>query len=256
MDVSETVDRFRKRRRKLVKKYGKRVFRRIDDYFAKQSLIPNDQVLDSKLFPWTTDIEANWKDIQTELKELLRHRDELPRFQDLSPDQYRISPDDKWKAFVFYGFGFRSDHNCGICPKTARVLDAIPGIENAFFSILAPGKDVPAHKGVSKALVRCHLGLIVPDEPERCTMDVGGVTCRWQEGRAFVFDDTYPHSVRNDTKQQRAVLLFDVERPLTRRGHILRKAVFWLFRRTGFVRDAYRNEAEWEERFRKTRLAA
>lgn len=256
MNVTLRIEEIRKRRRKLVKKYGKKIFRRIDQYFGEQSLIPNDQILDSKLFPWTADLEAGWKDMQVELLELLRHRDELPRFQDISPDQYRISPDDKWKTFVFYGFGFRSDHNSGICPKTAAVLDRIPRIENAFFSILAPGKHVPAHKGVSKALVRCHLGLIVPTDAERCTMDVGGVTCQWQEGRAFVFDDTYPHSVRNDTQQQRAVLLLDVPRPMTLRGRAVRNVVFWLFKKTGFVREAFQNELQWEERFRNARLAA
>jgi ornithine lipid ester-linked acyl 2-hydroxylase len=182
----------RGRRRKYVKWYGKRLLWRIDHYFARQSLVPTDPVLDAKLFPWIADLEAHWHPIRAELDGILQHRDELPRFQDISPDQKRISPDDKWRAFVLYGFGYRSDHNCRLCPQTARLLDRVPGIENAFFSILAPGKQVPPHRGITKGLIRCHLGLIIPPAPERCFMDVGGVRCTWQEGRMLVFDDTYP----------------------------------------------------------------
>ena len=112
-------------------------------------------------------------------------RDKLPRFQDISPDQMRISPDDKWRTFVFYGFGYPSERNCGLCPETAQVLRRIPGLESALFSILAPGKHVPSHHGVSKGLIRCHLGLKVPRERERCVMDVGPVTRSWEEGRAL-----------------------------------------------------------------------
>ena len=247
---SGALAELRRLRRKYVKRYGKRIFRTIDHYFGRQSLLEDQPVLDPRLFPWTAEFERHWDEVRAELDMLLKRRDDLPRFQDISPDQMRISPDDKWRAFVFYGFGYRSDQNCGICPRTAALLDAVPGIENAFFSILAPGKDIPTHKGVTKALIRCHLGLIVPAQSERCFMDVGGVHCTWQEGRALVFDDTFPHSVRNDTNEQRAVLLFDFRRPLTLRGRMLRGTVFWLFRRSGFVQDAIRNEARWEEQYR------
>jgi beta-hydroxylase len=250
MNWAEATAEFRTRRRRYVTRYGKRTFRTIDRYFARQSLVPNAPVLDGRLFPWAAEFEAHWQAVRVELEALLHYRDELPRFQDISPDQYRISPDDKWKAFVFYGFGYRSEHNCRICPQTARLLDRVPGIENAFFSILAPGKMVPSHRGISKSLVRCHLGLIIPPEPERCFMDVGEVRCTWQEGQLLIFDDTYPHAVCNDTNQERVVLLFDFSRPLTTQGRLARRVLFWFFRRSAYVQDAIRNELQWEQHFR------
>jgi len=81
-------------------------------------------------------------------------------------------------------------------------------------------------------------------------MEVGGVRCSWQEGHALIFDDTYPHYVNNDTSQERAILLFDFPRPMKSLGRIVRHAQFSLFRRSPYVRDARRNEAQWEERIR------
>ena len=97
---------------------------------------------------------------------------------------------------------------------------------------------------------KIRVGLRVPPEPERCFMEVGEVRCRWQEGQVLIFDDTYPHAVSNATDQERVVLLFDFRRPLSVRGRFVRQVMFWVFRRTAFVREALRNEMRWEQRYR------
>jgi beta-hydroxylase len=239
-------------RRKVVKKLGKKLFRGVFlEYLARQSQVPNDPVLDAKLFPWAEPLRTHWRDIRDELEAQLRHRASLPNFQDISPDQYRISPDSMWKTFVFYGFGEKSELNCELCPKTAALLSAVPRLETAFFSVLAPGKHVPRHRGVTKGMVRCHLGLKVPKEADQCWMDVGSVRNHWKEGELLFFDDSYPHEVRNDTDEERAVLLFDFERPMTRRGQWLSRLMMRLLRRTAYFKDAQRNQREWEERYRR-----
>lgn len=250
MSGAASLETFRSVRRRYVRNYGKPVLRKIDRFMADQSLIPNDPVLDSALFPWIETLEQNWREIQSELNTILLYRDEIPRFQDLSPDQYKISPDDLWKTFALYGFGYRAELNCQLCPKTTAILETIPKLKTAFFSILAPGKHVPRHKGVTKGFVRCHLGLQVPKEKEKCFMDVDGHICVWEEGRAFVFDDTFPHEVRNDTDEERVVLLIDVERPMTRKGLLTSRLAMWILRRTAYVVDARRNQEMWEERLR------
>jgi len=250
MSGAASLETFKSVRRKYVRNYGKPLLRKFDRFMAEQSLIPNDPVLDSALFPWTKTLEDNWRDIRSELKGVLQYRDEIPRFQDLSPDQYKISPDDMWKTFALFGFGYRSELNCELCPKTAAILETIPNLKTAFFSILAPGKHVPRHKGVTKGFVRCHLGLIVPEEREKCSMDVNGTTCIWEEGHAFMFDDTFPHEVHNDTDEERVVLLIDVERPMTRKGLFASRLAMWILRRTAYVVDARRNQEVWEKRLR------
>jgi ornithine lipid ester-linked acyl 2-hydroxylase len=249
MSWTEQLETWHELRRKYVKRYGKRAFRRIDHYLAQQSLVPDQPVLDARLFPWMADLEANWQVIRAELDALLLHREKLPRFQDISPDQKYISPDDKWKIFVFYGFSYRSERNCQLCPATAALLERVPNVQNAFFSILAPGKQVPSHRGITKGLIRCHLGLKVPVDREHCVMEVGGVRCTWREGEVLVFDDLYPHEVHNDTPEERVVLLLDFPRPMTRRGILVRYLLMQLMRRTAYVRDAVRNERHWEEHF-------
>ncbi|MES1940361.1 aspartyl/asparaginyl beta-hydroxylase [Salinisphaera sp. T5B8] len=241
------------RRRKMVKRFGKKLFRgTLMEFLSKQSRIPDAPVLANDLFPWAEDLRAQWPQIRDELETLLEHRAALPSFQDISPDQARISSDARWKTFMLYGFGTRMDFGCEMCPTTAAALDGIPNISNAFFSILAPGKHIPRHRGVTKGLVRCHLGLRVPTSAERCLIEVDDVPLRWAEGEMFFFDDTYPHEVWNETDQERAVLLFDIERPMGWPGRMVSRAMISVLRHTAYFKDAMRNQRAWEQRYRET----
>lgn len=248
-----TVEKPKGRRRKFIKKLGKKLLRGVVfDHLSKQSLVPNDPVIGNEHFPWADEFAAHWGKMRDELETQLRNRAELPSFQDISPDQYRISPDDLWKTFVFVGFGDRSELNCELCPETAKALELVPNLETAFFSILAPGKHVPEHRGVSKGMVRAHLGLRVPEDSEQCWMDCGESRIEWREGELVFFDDTYQHAVWNNTDEERAVLLFDFERPMKTSGRWLSRLMMRLLRSTAYFKDARRNQREWEKRYRET----
>ena len=97
-----------------------------------------------------------------------------------------------------------------------------PGLNSAFFSILAPGTHIPEHRGVTKGLITCHLGLIVPRDGD-VRMRVGDRIVRWAEGETLVFDDTYDHEVWNETSGTRVVLLIQFERPLRQPGQVDRR---------------------------------
>jgi beta-hydroxylase len=221
------------------------------DFLGRESLVPTQPVLDEREFPWAAEFKARWPKLRAELDAQLRNRAEIPRFQDISPDQYKISPDDLWRTFVLYGFGHRSELACELCPETAAALALVPKLESAFFSILAPGKHVPRHRGVTRGMVRCHLGLKVPNDPDHCWMDVGGVRCTWQDGELLFFDDTYPHEVWNDTDEERVVLLFDFERPMRWPGRVVSRLMMLALRQTAYFKDAYRNHQAWEKRYRE-----
>jgi beta-hydroxylase len=94
---------------------------------------------------------------------------------------------------------------------------------------------------------------VVPEKSERCLMQVGGVVCRWEEGRCLVFDDTRPHEVWNDTDERRVVLLIDFARPMGAAGRILSRGMHAALGLTPFVRDALRNQRRLEERFAAAR---
>jgi len=250
MALTQTIDTLRERRRQLVNRYGKRAIRRVNRFLAMQSLVPDQTVFEPDQFPWAREFEANWLAIRHELDHVLRYRDQLPRLYDVSPENTRISADDNWKSFVLYGFGYRSQNNCALCPETARLLSTVPGIETAFFSILSPGAHIPSHKGLAKGLLRCHLGLMVPKRSENCVLYLDGRPHTWQEGRVLLFDDTHTHEVRNATDEDRVVLLFDFERPMTLRGRLASRILLSLMRRSAYVQDSVQHYLDWEEQFK------
>ena len=67
----------------------------------------------------------------------------------------------------------KSGANRERCPETAKLIDAIPDCEVAFFSVLEPGAHLTAHRGAYKGLIRAHLGLVVPEPNAKVRMQVG-----------------------------------------------------------------------------------
>jgi aspartyl/asparaginyl beta-hydroxylase (cupin superfamily) len=107
-------------------------------------------------------VEAEWPVVRKELDALLVRREDIPNFQDVSDAQKVLTEGDEWKTFWLYAFGEKAEENCVRCPETVRVLQHIPGMKSAMFSILAPKKHIPEHRGLWKGVLRYHLGLIVP----------------------------------------------------------------------------------------------
>jgi aspartate beta-hydroxylase/beta-hydroxylase len=99
------------------------------------------------------------------------------------------------------------------CPQTAAALDRIPGLFQAFFSILDGGKSVPAHWGPYRGYIRYHLGLIVPEQNPP-TLRVRDQYHTWREGQSILFDDSWDHEVINTSTSDRVVLIVDVRRPM------------------------------------------
>ncbi len=229
---------------------GKRSRRTIDRVLAASSLVGNPDVFDPDTFSWTDILEQNWQDIRDEMHEILRHRDAVPPLRDISPDHKRIAGDGRWQSYFMWGYGLKSEANIARCPKTSAVLERIPGLKTALFSILAPGAVIPRHRGVTKALVVCHLGLQVPQNLRACRLWVNGKILNWAEGKSFVFDDTYPHDVRNDTNEERVVLLLQVERPLRQPGRALAKTFLAAIRISPFITDAKKKLSRWDQKFR------
>jgi len=165
-------------------------------------------------FPWVAGIEAEWKSIRRELDALMVRREEIPNFQDVSKAQRALTEGDQWKTFFFSSFdGKRIKENCARCPETARLLQQIPGLRQAMFSILAPRKHIPPHRGPYKGLLRYHLGLIIPGKEDSCRIRVGNDIRSWKEGKSMVFDDSNEHEVWNETDSYRVVLFVDFVRP-------------------------------------------
>jgi beta-hydroxylase len=89
-------------------------------------------------------------------------------------------------------------------------VEQIPGLTTAGFSWMSPGTHIKPHVGYSSAVLRCHLGLVIPSD---CKLRVGSETRGWQEGKTLVFDDTVEHEAWNRSDKDRVVLLLDFKRP-------------------------------------------
>ncbi|SAI37514.1 asparaginyl beta-hydroxylase [Bordetella ansorpii] len=216
---------------------------------ANASEVGDHPIFDNALFPWVGDLESRAPGISAELRSLLEDRKRLPAFHELSPDVGMITADDQWKTFVFMAYGMRSQRNLDRCPETAKALKTIPGLRTAFFSILEPGKRIPLHKGPYNGVLRLHLALVVPEPRERCWIEVDGQRYVWQEGRAVVFDDLYPHQVHNDTDGVRAVLFVDFERPCRAPVRWLNKAILAMAPFTDELRRGKANHEAWEKNY-------
>jgi aspartyl/asparaginyl beta-hydroxylase (cupin superfamily) len=243
------AETFAKRRRKLVKNTGRKLTRTLSNFLGRQSLVGDTPIISSEFFPHLREIEKNWRAILKEVQQILQHRDTIPAFHDVSPDQHKISTGTNWRTFILFGFGERLDKNCAQAPETTRLLSAIPNIQTAWFSILSPGYHIRAHKGVSKGILRAHLGLLIPKDAEKCRIRVGDVIKVWQPGEIFVFDDTYEHEVWNDTNEERVILLFDFDRPMRFWGRFVTKLFIRIMKLTAFYQEPKKNMMDFQARF-------
>jgi beta-hydroxylase len=215
----------------------------------KYSMVGNPAVYDNAVFPWAQDIEREWPAIRAELDRVLKRKDELPGFHEVSADVRTITQDRNWKTFFLCGYGMRSDNNIRLCPETWRIVNKIPGLITAMFSILEPGKHVPHHRGPYNGVLRLHLGLIIPGPREKVKIRVGDEICHWSEGKALIFDDAYDHEAWNGSDKLRVVLFVDFVKPLRFPANLVNWLLLNLAVFTPFIRESSDNHRAWEKRF-------
>jgi beta-hydroxylase len=205
------------------------------------------EFFDPDEFAWIADVEARADEIKEELDGLLTRVDQLPNFQDIQEEQRMLTQDDRWKVFVFYGYGTRADGNCRRCPRTAEIVESIPGMTTAMFSVLLPQKHIPPHVGPWKGVLRYHLALRTPADETAARIRVGSRTEHWRDGRSLVFDDTFEHEAWNDSDEIRVVLFIDVIRKLPWYLAAPNRAFIGSIRRSPFVQRALAKNDAWQE---------
>jgi beta-hydroxylase len=175
-------------------------------------------------FPIIQTLEDNWKAVLEELDNLL--------YDEASNNKNYFEPwpetdiyTGTWDVFGLYYMGQKLEKNCSFCPKTTALIESIPGMTTAGFSALEPETEITPHIGYTDSMLRCHLGLIVPQPVEgrdtllpTCALQVEKEIYTWFPGRAFVFDDTKLHSAWNYGDRTRFVLLIDFLKNATKPG--------------------------------------
>ena len=235
-------------RRFFVYNIGKQTILRLEKLIERYSLIGNDFFFDPNYFSWVSQLEENWQVVRKELDMVLESSEQLPGFHDISKDQERVSGDGLWKTFIFYGYGLKMEQNCQYCPLTTKLIEKIPGMKTAFFSILLPGKHIPEHRGPYKGVLRYQLALKVPRNSKNCRIRVGNKFRHWEAGKSLLFDDSFPHEAWNLTDEVRVVLFMDIVRPLKFPVDLLNRILINLIRWSPYVQDAYKNQQQWNKR--------
>lgn len=222
------------------------MFSAVEETLKRRSLVGDRCFFDSAHFPWVRHVEANHERIRKELARVLKYTEAIPNFQDISIEQSAITTDGSWKTFFFYTYGRKMKGNCELCPETAALLESIPGMTTAFFSILLPHKSIPIHRGPYAGVLRYHLGLRIPAQASLCGIEVGGETASWEEGRSLIFDDTYLHRAWNLSDEVRVVLFVDFRRPLAFPFSVLNRMWISAISASPFIKGMVHRQKRWD----------
>jgi len=229
------------------RKYGLVRLLRALEFCNRHSRTRSQGFFDSAQFPWVGNLERGWPAVRGELDRLLPAVDRIPNFQDLQEKQADLTRDDRWKVFPFWAYGIPYEPNCRKCPRTAELLQLIPGMTSAMFSILRGPKSIPPHRGPYNGVLRYHLALRVPGELHKAWIRVGEERRSWQEGASLVFDDTFEHEVYDGNPGERVVLFVDFLRPTGKVLEALNRHMVAVIARSPYIQDALRNLERWED---------
>ena len=199
--------------------------------------ISSSPVLDSnRLFPDAQRFTAHWQQIREEALTVAQDLRNIPRFHEIMSEQASISANDArdWRMFIMQAYGQPIARNLARCPQLAQLIASSPDVLSASLSFLAPGKQVPAHRGPFRGILRGYLVLSMPkraDGEPAAVLKVDGREYRLNEGEFMLWDDTFEHEVWNDSDQVRTVLLLDIRRRDFPRGlRILSSGIIALVR--------------------------
>lgn len=187
-------------------------------------------------YPHFQELESNYEEIRRECEHLLSYDNKLHDVEGMAGQQTIGGIHQaRWKSFMFKAGSF-IDENCNLCPETARMLKKIPGIKQAFFSIVYPNQYIKPHRGYYYGFLRYHLGVIIPENNQnnRCWLRIHddpqdnknydkttigkGRKYYWKNGEGIIFNDNYLHDASNESDEIRVVLWIDV----------VRKFPFWI----------------------------
>ncbi len=200
--------------------------------------------------PWTRVLEENWEVIRDELLHLLEARPD--RLRPYSINHSMSFPPKRWKTMGLLFWGYRMSANCAACPQTMRIIGRLPGCTSFSLSILEPGANINPHQGDTDAVIRCHMGLVVPAGLPDLGFQVGSEIRPWEEGKTLPFCDARTHTAWNQTDARRYVVILDIIRPefahrkLEICSHVLASAAVQMIyprfalleRKSGYVKKA------------------
>jgi beta-hydroxylase len=174
--------------------------------------LPKRPILDVDDFPELKPLRESWTTIRDEAQRLYEagYVRASERHEDLGFESFFRRG---WKRFYLKWYGRPLPSARELCPKTVELVESIPSVHGALFTLIEPQKEVSAHRDPFAGSVRYHLGLITPNHDD-CCIFVDGERHSWRDGQDLLFDETYVHRFQNLTDQPRIIFFADVERPI------------------------------------------
>jgi len=190
--------------------------------------LPEGQEVDPEYFPglrakpwWEPEECGDWIEfireglpyVQGELADLVEEDE-----QSLISDSVQNNVmGDGWSGFRLQRLGSWLQKNSSRFPQTVQLLKesgAPLAMRGVIVARQAPNTGVAPHSDGRNIFLTAHFGLSIPEE---CDMTVGGETRPWVEDGARVIDTSFVHSTRNESDEDRFVLIVDFWHPdLTR----------------------------------------
>jgi aspartyl/asparaginyl beta-hydroxylase (cupin superfamily) len=165
---------------------------------------------DTSEFSWVARVESRWQEIHDEL---LRNLEQDERILEPYLNREMATKPESWRTLGLMFWTRRSHTNCQRFPVTWSILKDVPGITAISFNLLEPNTTIKPHVGNTNAIIRCHMGLIIPAPAPRCGFRVGTETRSWEPGKFLMFCDAHMHSAWNNTNDRRYIMVVDVITP-------------------------------------------
>lgn len=190
-------------------------------------------ILDNRNFPEFEPLRAHWQVLRDEALKL-KEMGFFEKSKDTGDAAYydigfRTFSKYGWSKFYLSWYGYVHHSARVLCPRTVEVLEKVPGINGAMFSLLPARSILSRHLDPIASSLRLHMGLATPNQ-DACFIEVDNQVYSWRDGQILIFDETYLHHVRNDTDESRLILMCDVRRPLNLPGRLLNACVQFALR--------------------------
>jgi beta-hydroxylase len=168
-------------------------------------------VFEPRIVPGLDKLKENYPVIRSEAKALLESG-ALQRPPAADEPGYNTFEKGGWRSYPLKWYTKECRPSAvQTCPQTCAILDSIPAIRSAMFTVLPPGARLGRHHDPIASSLRYHLGLLTPNS-EKCALMLDGVKYPWVDGEELLFDQTYLHSAKNETDVTRVILFCDVEK--------------------------------------------
>lgn len=157
---------------------------------------------------WDAKVVGAWPAIRSEWDAFVASGGRLPLIDEVI-DEHQGN-EGPWHAGLLVAKG----RPCGVAkrfPVTIGVLERLPGLRSALWSVLDSGTELPEHTGPNAGVLRYHLGVRCGDDAGLRVLDE---VVPYADGRSVLFDDTVAHAAWNRGSEPRVTLFCEIERPL------------------------------------------